>query len=423
MAGLTKLERFLLAAVAVVVVLAGAANYGAWAAVPRFAVATLALAGLAWTVALATEQLGEHLGTAVTGMLQATLGNLPELLVVVFALKAGDLVVAQTALVGSLLASALLVLGLTIVAGSRQAPDGVMRFSSRLPNDATTLLLVTVFLIVLIGLALSSGSAAGAHVNTISVVGACCLLGVYGAWLVPYLRPKAPLGAPGAPHAPMAPLGAPGAPHAPMAPLGAPGAPHAPNAPLGAPGAPHAPMAPLGAPGAPHAPMAPLGAPGVPQAQSVQARIPLGAALALLVAAGVGSGFVSEWFVSALRPAIAVLHISTAFAGLVIVAIAGNAVEHFASITLAARGKADLAIAVVKSSVAQIAAFLFPALVLISLALPTQLTFALHPIYIGALGLMTIAVWQVTGDGEAAAFEGWALAAIYVIVAVVAAYQ
>ncbi len=372
MAGLTKLERVLLAAVAVLVVLAGAANYGAWAAVPRFAVATLALAGLAWTVALATEQLGEHMGTAATGVLQATLGNLPELLVVVFALKAGDLVVAQTALVGSLLASALLVLGLTIVAGARQAPDGVMRFSSRLPNDATTLLLVTVFLIVLIGLALSSGSAAGAHVEAISVVGACCLLGVYGTWLVPYLRPKAPRGEARAPAARRG---------------------------------------------------SGQSSAGVPQAQVEQARIPLRTSLALLVVAGVGSGFVSEWFVGALRPAIEVLHISTAFAGLVIVAIAGNAVEHFASITLAARGKADLAIAVVKSSVAQIAAFLYPALVLISLALPTHLTFALHPVYIGALGLMTIAVWQVTADGEAAAFEGWALAAIYAIVAVVAAYQ
>jgi Ca2+:H+ antiporter len=360
MAGLSKLERLLLAAVAVTVALAGAANYGAWAAVPRFALATVALAGLAWAVALGTEQLGEHIGAAATGVLQATLGNLPELLVVVFALKAGELVVAQTALVGSLLASALLVLGLTIVAGARQAPDGIMRFSSRLPNDATTLLLVTVFLIVLIGLALSSGSAAGGHVDTISVVGACCLLGVYGTWLVPYLRPKATA---------------------------------------------------TGSRAVPEPPGEPV------------ARISLRAALVLLVAAGIGAGFVSEWFVSALRPAIEILHISTAFAGLVIVAIAGNAVEHFAGITLAARGKADLAIAVVKSSVAQIAAFLYPALVLISLALPTQLTFALQPIYIGALGLMTIAVWQVTADGEAAAFEGWALAAIYVIVAVVAAYQ
>ncbi|MFI5004680.1 MAG: sodium:proton exchanger [Solirubrobacterales bacterium] len=352
MAGLTKLERALLGAVAVLTGLAGAANYGAWATVPRFAVATLALAGLAWVVSLGTEQLGEHVGAAATGVLQATLGNLPELLVVVFALKAGELVVAQTALVGSLLANALLVLGLAIVAGARRAPDGVMRFSSRLPNDATTLLLVTVFLIVLIGLALSSGSEAGAHVTTISVVGAGCLLGVYGTWLVPYLRSEAP------------------------------------------------------------------------DDEAVQApRISLRAAVALLVVAAVGAGFVSEWFVNALRPAIEVLHISTAFAGLVIVAIAGNAVEHVASIGLAARGKSDLAIAVVKSSVAQTAAFLYPVLVLISLALPTQLTFALSPVYIGALGLMTIAVWQVTGDGEAAAFEGWALAAIYAIVAVVAAYQ
>ncbi len=352
MAGLTKLERALLGTVAVLTGLAGAANYGAWAAVPRFAVATLALAGLAWVVSLATEQLGEHVGAAATGVLQATLGNLPELLVVVFALKAGELVVAQTALVGSLLANALLVLGLAIVAGARHASDGVMRFSSRLPNDATTLLLVTVFLIVLIGLALSSGNEAGAHVTTISVVGACCLLGVYGTWLVPYLRSEAP---------------------------------------------------------------------GDEADQTP--RISLRAAVALLVLAAVGAGFVSEWFVNALRPAIEVLHISTAFAGLVIVAIAGNAVEHVASIGLAARGKSDLAIAVVKSSVAQTAAFLYPALVLISLALPTQLTFALSPVYIGALGLMTIAVWQVTGDGEAATFEGWALAAIYAIVAVVAAYQ
>ncbi|HXA54538.1 MAG TPA: hypothetical protein VNV37_06660, partial [Solirubrobacteraceae bacterium] len=196
MSGLTAFERALLAAVAVLSALAGAANYGAWAAVPRFALATVALAGLAWAVALGTEQLGEHIGPRATGVLQATLGNLPELLVVIFALKAGEIVVAQTALVGSLLASALLVLGLTIVAGARQSADGVMRFSPRLPNDATTLLLVTVFLIVLIGLALGSGSAAGDHVDTISVVGACCLLGVYGAWLVPYLRPSSGRGAP-----------------------------------------------------------------------------------------------------------------------------------------------------------------------------------------------------------------------------------
>ena len=111
----------------------------------------------------------------------------------------------------------------------------------------------------------------------------------------------------------------------------------------------------------------------------------------LLAAAGAGSAFVSDWFVDALAPAIRQLHISQAFAGLVIVAIAGNAVEHVAGIVLAARSQADLAISVVVNSVAQIAAFLFPVLVLISLAMPTLLTFSLAPVYIGALSVSAIA--------------------------------
>src|SRR5213078_2495044 len=148
MSGLTRLERLLLAAIAVSTALAGTANYGRWAPVPRFAIATLALAGLAWVVSFATEQLGERLGPAKTGMLQATLGNLPELFVVIFALQKGELVVAQTAIVGSIFANALLVLGLVIVIGARRSGIGLMRFSKRLPRDTATLLQVTVFIIV-----------------------------------------------------------------------------------------------------------------------------------------------------------------------------------------------------------------------------------------------------------------------------------
>ena len=142
MAGLTTRERALLGLIAVLAVLAGVANYSVWSPVPRFAVATVALAGLAWIVSFATEQLGERFGPAVTGMLQSTLGNLPELFVVIFALQKGELVVAQTAIIGSIFANALLVLGLVIVVGARRAPDGVMRFSRRLPSDTATLLLV-----------------------------------------------------------------------------------------------------------------------------------------------------------------------------------------------------------------------------------------------------------------------------------------
>jgi Ca2+:H+ antiporter len=82
-----------------------------------------------------------------------------------------------------------------------------------------------------------------------------------------------------------------------------------------------------------------------------------------------------------------------------------------------------VAISVVKNSVAQIAAFLYPALVLVSLLTATSLTFALAPVYVGALFGMALIMWQITGDGEATVFEGLALIAVFVILATVAAFE
>jgi Ca2+:H+ antiporter len=360
---MTPLERSALVAIALLTALAGVADYGSWAAVPRFGVATLALAGLAWVVSFATEQLGERFGPGVTGMMQSTLGNLPELFVVIFALQKGELIVAQTAIVGSIFANALLVLGLVIVVGARRSDDGLMHFSKRLPRDTATLLQVTVFILVLLGLSLGAHDPASHHVKAISAVGAVCLLVVYLAWVVPYLR------ADGKPE----------------------GAPEQSDR---------------------------------PERSEVRTlRLSLGSTLTLLVVAGTASAFVSDWFVNALSPAIVQLHISQAFAGLVIVAIAGNAVENTAGLVLAWKGRSDLAISVVKNSVAQIAAFLFPVLVLISFMLATTLTFALAPVLIGALALTALALWQVTGDGEAAEFEGWSLVALYVILATLTLYE
>lgn len=106
-----------------------------------------------------------------------------------------------------------------------------------------------------------------------------------------------------------------------------------------------------------------------------------------------------------------------------IVAIAGNAVENTTGIVLAQKGKSDLAVSVVKNSVAQVAAFLFPLLVLVSFLFAKPLTFALAPVYTGALLVTALAIWQVTDDGQAAAFEGWALVGIYVILGAVTLYE
>jgi Ca2+:H+ antiporter len=387
MAGLTRLERLFLSVVAMLVALAGLANYGAWAAVPRFALATFALAGLAWIVSFATQELGERFGPGVTGMLQSTLGNLPELFVVIFALKKAELVVAQTALIGSILSNALLVLGLVIVVGARRAPDGLMRFSKRLPRDTATLLQVTVFIIVLLGLSLASHDPASHHVKAISAIGAVCLLIVYLTWVVPYLRSDT-----------------------------------LPGAVLAGGGVePGDGAEPSGAAEPAGGRVEPGG--GAEPDEQRGPRLSLPATLALLIVAGAASAFVSEWFVAGLEPAIHQLHISQAFAGLVIVAIAGNAVENTAGLVLAYKGRSDLAISVVKNSVAQIAAFLLPLLVLVSFALPTTLTFAFAPVYIGALTLTALILWQVAGDGQAAEFEGWALVTLYVILAVLTLYE
>jgi Ca2+:H+ antiporter len=351
-AALPRSDRVVLAGVAVFTALAGIAHYSGWASLLAFVLATLALAGLAHAVSLATEQVGERFGPAVTGVMQSTLGNLPELFVVLFALHQGETVVAQTSIIGSLFANALLVLGLVIVVGARASEDGMMRFRRRLPNDTATLLLVTSFIIVIVGLAHASHDPAARHERGLSTIASVALLAVYIAWVIPYLRGDAP---------------------------------------------------------------------DAPPAE--EPRVPLTLSVALLAAGGAGSAFVSDWFVAALRPTIDQLGVSDAFAGLVVVAIAGNAVENVAGIVLAHKGQPDLAISVVKNSVAQVAAFLYPVLVLISLSFAHQLTFGLAPVYIGALLLTALAVWQITGDGEAVAFEGWALVAIYVILAALTLYQ
>ena len=122
----------------------------------QFGVGIVALALLAWTVGVGTETVGARFGPAATGVLQSTLGNLPELFIVIFALRAGEIVVAQTSILGSLLANALLVLGLAIIAGAWRSEDGVMRFHPRLPNDTTMLLMLVVFMIAIISTSIST---------------------------------------------------------------------------------------------------------------------------------------------------------------------------------------------------------------------------------------------------------------------------
>jgi len=354
---MTVRRRWLLGLVGAATAAAGAAHYAGVAAVPAFVLAATALAGLAWVVSFTTEQVGERFGPAATGVLQSTLGNLPEFFVVLFALSQGEVVVAQFSLIGSIFANALLVLGVVVVVGAGTSSDGCMKFHPRLPNDTATLLLLASFIIVLVGLSHGTHDTASAHIETISAIAAVLLLGVYAVWVVGYVRSS-----------------------------------KAAERERGG-------------------------------ERRAAAGMSLAATIALLAAAGVGAAFVSDWFIAALRPTIDALGVSDQFAGLVIVAIAGNAVENTTGVVLAAKQQSDLAISVVKNSVAQIAAFLYPALVLVSLLFAHHLTFGIPLLYVGALFLTAISIWQITTDGTASAFEGWALVATYGVLAVFTLYE
>ncbi|MEP6703220.1 MAG: calcium/proton exchanger [Acidobacteriota bacterium] len=144
----------------------------------------------------------------------------------------------------------------------------------------------------------------------------------------------------------------------------------------------------------------------------------LGLTIGVLAGAGAGAAAVSDWFVEALQPAMATLGISEAFAGLVIVAIAGNAIENLVGIQLAWRNQTDYAVSVILNSSLQIALGLFPMLLILSFFLGgAVLTFVLSPLLVVSLALAALVAAFIVFDGESIWLEGLALIGLYLIIA------
>ncbi len=315
-----------------------------------FIVAAVALATLATVVGHATEQLGNYMGPGATGVLQSAIGNLPELFVAFFALQAGLVQVVQFALIGSILANSLLVLGLAFLLGGLK--HGVQKFMSETPRAIVILMVLAVSSLVFPTLAHTMHTPAEAHEEALSVASAVILLIVFAA-SIPFTLKGGPI------------------------------------------------------------------AEAAHVTDHTHKAWSLGRTLGVLGVAGVMAAFVSEWFVEALEPAIELLGISQAFAGLVVVAIAGNAVENVVGIQLALKNKADYALSVILNSSLQIALALIPVLVILSYFFTsTVLTLVLPPLLVVALSLSAILSALIVYDGESNWLEGVALIGLYVIVAV-----
>ncbi|MDA0182589.1 calcium/proton exchanger [Solirubrobacter phytolaccae] len=140
----------------------------------------------------------------------------------------------------------------------------------------------------------------------------------------------------------------------------------------------------------------------------------------MLAGAGVAVGVMSEILVGSIEEASKGIGLSPFFVSLIIVAIVGNAAEHWVAVYFAARNKMDIAIGIAIGSSAQIALFVMPVLVLLSFVLgPFPLALEFSSIEIGAVLLAVLIAAHVSQDGESTWFEGVQLLAVYVVLGIV----
>lgn len=395
--GLSRSDWRLIAATLVVTAAAAVTRYGGLGgSVVPFVVAALALALLASLVGRSVEALGDRLGAGATGVIQSALGNLPELFVVLFALRKQLYGVASATIVGSILANVLLVLGMAFLFGGLK--HGPQRFGGEAARTLSTLLALSVAALVVPSLTAALGSQAtkaALHERNLSIVVSILLLCLFAASLPHSIkrRTSADLAT--------GPAGVDAAPAGNATACGS-----GPGAAAGTGGA-------VGREDRPGA--------GRPDAAAAgkghEPAWPLPVALVMLAITGVGAAFVSDWFVTALEPAMNSLGISQAFAGLVIVAIAGNAVENVVGIQLAMKNQADYALSVILQSPLQIALVVAPALVLLSPLVGASFTLVLSPMLIAVLIMAVVITVLVVLDGESNWLEGATLMVLYAIIA------
>jgi Ca2+:H+ antiporter len=135
-----------------------------------------------------------------------------------------------------------------------------------------------------------------------------------------------------------------------------------------------------------------------------------------LAIAGIAVGFMSEILVGSIEEASSGIGLSPFFVSLIVVAIVGNAAEHWVAVYFAARDKLDLSVSIAIGSSAQIALFAIPVLVLLSFVVgPFPMALVFNGLEIAAILLAVMIANWVTQEGESTWFEGVQLLAVYTV--------
>ena len=316
--------------------------------------AALAIVPLAGLLGEGTEVLAAYSGPRVGGLLNATLGNAAELIITIIAIREGLLELVKASITGSIIGNLLLVLGASMIAGGLR--HGLQTFDRRRALGDCILLLLAVVALAVPSLFVqaSEGIHEPGDVEILSLGVALLMIVTYGLGLLYSFRGN--------------------------------------GAPLTR-----------------------------PSAESVDLHVDgwsRNTALIVLGLATAGVVWMSELLVGQVEPVVAALGVSEFFLGVILVPIIGNVAEHLVAVTVAAKNQMSLSVEIAVGSSLQIALFVAPALVFLSLLLGNPLTLVFNNFELIALIGTVVIVTQVAGDGESNWLEGAELAALYLIFAI-----
>ncbi|UCC61754.1 MAG: calcium/proton exchanger [Anaerolineae bacterium] len=319
-----------------------------------FSASALALLPLAWALGEATEELALHTGPRMGAFLNATLGNLAELIIAIVALRAGLLELVKATVTGSIIGNLALVLGLSLLLGGLK--NGFQTFDRRAASTNATLLVLAVIGLVIpavFGHAVEVESPATVDHLSLGVAGV--LLMGYGLSLIfAFADPARRAGIAAA----------------------------------------------KGSKAAIHR------APHWSQRK----------ALFILVGSTGLVGWISEILVGGLEPVIATFGLTELFLGVMFIPLVGNAAEHLVAVEVAVEDQMELALGIAMGSAVQIALLVAPLLVLISLALGNPMTLAFNMLELTSLGAVVVVASLISQDGQSHWLEGAMLLGLYAII-------
>lgn len=322
-----------------------------------FGGACLAILPLAGWMGRATEHLAERTGEGIGGLLNATFGNAAELIIAFSAMRRGLFDVVKASLTGSIIGNILLVLGAAFLLGGLK--HKIQSFNATAArSQATMLTLAAIALILPAFFHYLAGPDAIARELDLSVELAIVLLAVYALSLVFSLRTHRGL-------------------------------------------------------------FTGVAAEAAHVETSHHAPWSVGRSIGVLALATAAVAWMSEILVGSVEPAAHALGMSDLFLGVVVVATIGNAAEHSTAVLVAMKNRMDLSLGIAIGSSVQIALFVAPLLVLLSIFIaPEPMDLVFTPAEVLAVFLAVFVTSQIAGDGESNWLEGVQLLAVYAVLAI-----